>query len=121
MMHMRTAVLEASRQGLTLAEVAIKFAGARSHLEVVGTASDVADVMHHWLISDCCDGFNMMPPLAPEMLERFVDEVVPELQRRGIYRTAYEGATLRAHLGLPIPENRYAAARRLTRHAASST
>jgi hypothetical protein len=61
-----------------------------------------------------------MPPLAPQMLDLFVDEVVPELQHRGIYRTTYQGITLREHLGLPRPVNRYAAARHRDSPAARS-
>jgi alkanesulfonate monooxygenase len=66
--------------------------------------------MEHWVATDACDGFNVLPPYFNGGLEDFVDLVVPELQRRGIYRTAYEGKTLRENLGLPRPVSRYAAA-----------
>jgi len=72
--------------------------------------SKVADVMEHWVATDACDGFNVLPPYFNGGLADFVDLVVPELQRRGIYRTAYEGKTLRENLGLPRPVSRYAAA-----------
>ena len=60
-----------------------------------------------WLVSRGSDGFNIMFPYLPEGLDDFVDRVVPELQRRGIFRREYEGKTLRENLGLPRPENRY--------------
>ena len=79
-------------------------------LSIVGTPADVADFMEHWVATDACDGFNVMPPYFNDGLIDFVDLVVPELQRRGIYRTAYEGTTLRQNLGLPVPASRYASA-----------
>ena len=57
---------------------------------------------------DGCDGFNIMPPFLPGGLDDFVELVIPELQRRGLFRTEYEGRTLREHLGLPRPPSRYA-------------
>jgi alkanesulfonate monooxygenase len=76
---------------------------------VIGTPAEVADVMENWFTTGACDGFNVLPPYFNGGLEDFVDLVVPELQRRGIYRTAYEGKTLRENLGLPRPVSRYAA------------
>jgi len=67
----------------------------------------IADEMQHWLETDACDGFNVMFPTVPAGLHEFVDHVVPELQRRGIFRRAYEGKTLRDHLGLARPANRF--------------
>ena len=63
--------------------------------------------MEEWLVSEASDGFNIMFPYLPEGLDDFVNRVVPELQRRGIFRRDYEGATLREHLGLPRPKNRF--------------
>ena len=63
--------------------------------------------MEQWLLDDGCDGFNIMFPYVPEGLEDFVDKVVPELQRRGLFRREYEGKTLRENLGLPRPENQF--------------
>jgi alkanesulfonate monooxygenase len=63
--------------------------------------------MQEWLVSEASDGFNVMFPYLPAGLDDFVDRVVPELQRRGIFRREYEGKTLRENLGLPRPENRY--------------
>jgi len=65
--------------------------------------------MQEWFENGACDGFNLIPPMFPGEFDAFVDMVVPELQRRGIYRTAYEGGTLRDRLGLPVPESRYPA------------
>lgn len=75
---------------------------------LVGTAADIVDVMQDWFAGGACDGFNITPTHLPAGCEDFVDLVVPELQRRGLMRTAYEGRTLRENLGLkPVP-NRYA-------------
>ena len=63
--------------------------------------------MEEWLFTDACDGFNVMFPYVPGGLDDFVDKVVPELQRRGLFRREYQGATLRENLGLPRPENRF--------------
>jgi alkanesulfonate monooxygenase SsuD/methylene tetrahydromethanopterin reductase-like flavin-dependent oxidoreductase (luciferase family) len=93
-----------------LRELYQRFASSRGHSSVIGTPSEVADFMEHWVATDACDGFNVLPPYFNGGLEDFVDLVVPELQRRGIYRTAYEGKTLRENLGLPRPVSRYAAA-----------
>ena len=71
----------------------------------------IADQMEEWLVSEASDGFNIMFPYLPAGLDDFVDRVVPELQRRGLFRREYEGATLRENLGLPRPENRFFSAR----------
>ena len=60
-------------------------------------------MMEEWVTGAACDGFNIMPPIFPSGLQDFVDLVVPELQRRRLYRTAYAGTTLRENLGLPRP------------------
>jgi hypothetical protein len=71
----------------------------------------IADQMEEWLSSGACDGFNIIFPWVPGGLDDFVDCVVPELQRRGLFRREYEGRTLRENLGLPRPENRFFAKR----------
>ena len=68
-------------------------------------ANRIADAMEQWLFEEGCDRFNIMFPYVPEGLDDFVDKVVPELQRRGLFRREYEGKTLRDNLGLPRPEN----------------
>jgi alkanesulfonate monooxygenase SsuD/methylene tetrahydromethanopterin reductase-like flavin-dependent oxidoreductase (luciferase family) len=74
---------------------------------MVGTPAQIADRMEEWLETRACDGFNVMFPFVPEGLDDVVDRLVPELQRRGLFRTAYSGTTLRDHLGLKRPANRY--------------
>jgi hypothetical protein len=81
--------------------------GGFGGLEMVGTAVEIADMMQLWLETDASDGFNIMFPTVPSGLDDFVALVIPELQRRGLFRRAYEGASLRAHLGLPRPENQF--------------
>jgi N-acetyl-S-(2-succino)cysteine monooxygenase len=101
-------LLEAARRdNLTLWELCLLNAGPRGHLLTVGTPSQIADVMEHWFTNGACDGFNVMPAWLPGSLTGFVDMVIPELQRRGLFRTEYEGKTLRENLGLPTPVNRF--------------
>ena len=78
----------------------------------MGTAADIADSLEHWHTSGAADGFNILSLTYPDGLADVVDHVVPELQRRGLFRKEYEGKTLRENLGLDRPENRYAKARR---------
>jgi len=99
----------AKRENWTLRQLYEHFAATRGHMVLIGTPSMVADTMQEWFESDACDGFNVLPSMFPDELESFVDLVVPELQRRGLYRKRYEGKTLRDRLGLPTPESRYAA------------
>jgi len=96
----------AARDKLTVRQLAQRV-GAFSGLAFVGPPKLIADQMEEWLMSRGCDGFNIMFPYLPEGLNDFVDRVVPELQRRGIFRTEYEGKTLRENLGLPRPKNRF--------------
>ena len=63
--------------------------------------------MEQWRTADAADGFTVMFPFLPAGLDAFVDQVVPELQRRGLFRHDYEGSTLRDHFGLPRPTNRF--------------
>jgi alkanesulfonate monooxygenase len=84
-----------------------QIAGGYGGLAMVGTPRTIADQMEEWLYSDACDGFNIMFPFVPGGLDEFVDRVVPELQRRSLFRREYEGRTLRENLGLPRPENRF--------------
>ena len=75
----------------------------------IGTPTDIADAMQEWFENGACDGFNITPTHLPGGCEDFVELVVPELQRRGLFRTEYEGKTLRENLGLKRPVSRYAA------------
>ena len=68
-----------------------------------GTPQTIADELERWFVEKAADGFNLLPPHVPGAINEFVDLVVPELQRRGLFRTEYEGATLRENLGVPFP------------------
>jgi len=81
--------------------------GGYGGLSFVGTPATIADQMEEWLMTHASDGFNIMFPFLPQGLDDFVDKVVPELQRRSIFRKDYEGRTLRENLGLPRPKNRF--------------
>ena len=82
-------------------------ASARGHFTLVGSAVEIADTLQDWFENEGADGFNILPPWLPTGLNDFVDLVIPELQRRGLFRTAYEGRTLRDNLGLPYPHTRW--------------
>ncbi|MEC5387495.1 LLM class flavin-dependent oxidoreductase [Uliginosibacterium sp. H3] len=97
----------AKREGFTVRQLYEYLAGARGHWVVVGTPQKIADEMQSWFENGAADGFNVMPPVLPESLNDFVELVVPELQRRGLFRTEYEGKTLRENLGLDRPVNQY--------------
>lgn len=94
------------RDGLTLRQICHMAAGARGHRIVVGTPQQVADELIAWFEGEAADGFNLMPSHFPEGLELFIDGVLPILRRRGLFREAYSGSTLREHLGLPRPAHR---------------
>jgi FMN-dependent oxidoreductase (nitrilotriacetate monooxygenase family) len=96
----------AKRENLTVRQLAQRL-GGYSGLTFVGTPQTIVDQMEHWFVGRGCDGFNVMFPFLPEGLDDFVEKVVPELQRRRLFRTEYEGATLRENLGLPRPKNRF--------------
>ncbi len=96
------------RQGMTLRQLWLRY--ERGHETFRGTPLQLADHMEEWFSAGACDGFMMTFSLMPGGLAFFVDHVVPILQKRGIYRTAYEGRTLRDHLGLKRPPNRHVAA-----------
>ena len=100
------AIKLAEREGLTVRQLAQRL-GGYSGLAFVGTAQTIADEMQEWLETEGSDGFNIMFPWLPGGLDAFADKVVPELQRRGIFRREYEGSTLRENLGLPRPANRF--------------
>ena len=99
----------ARREQLSIRQLARRFTFSLGHLVFVGTAPALADLMETWFRAGAADGFTMLSPYYPAPLEDFVAGVIPELQRRGLFRTAYEGTTLREHLGLPRPANALAA------------
>ena len=104
----------ARRENLTLRQLAKRAVASKHHFLLKGTATEIADVLEHWFVNKAADGFNLLPAYLPGSLDDFVDQVVPELQRRGLFRSEYEGRTLRENLGLPIPESSHALARQRT-------
>jgi alkanesulfonate monooxygenase len=94
------------REHLTVRQLAQRL-GSYAGLAFVGTPQTIADEMETWLHERGSDGFNVMFPYLPGGLDDFVDKVTPELQRRGLFRTEYEGETLRENLGLARPANRF--------------
>ncbi len=91
------------REKTTLRQLLAYLAGARGHFTTAGTPEQIADLIEDWFNDGAADGFNVMPPVLPAMLDVFVAEVIPLLQKRGLFRTAYEGETLRDHFGLVRP------------------
>jgi FMN-dependent oxidoreductase (nitrilotriacetate monooxygenase family) len=99
----------ARREKMTLRDLYNVTAAARGHWVVYGTPKRIADILEEWFIAGMADGFVVMPAYFPGAFDQFVDRVVPELQRRGLYRTEYSGPTLRDHLGLARPAGKRAA------------
>ncbi|WP_343671418.1 LLM class flavin-dependent oxidoreductase [Paraburkholderia heleia] len=97
----------ANRENLTIRQLYQKMAGARGQRTIIGTPVDIADEMEAWFRAEAVDGFLVQPAVLPGDLDEFAATVVPELQRRGLFRTKYEGATLRENLGLTRPANRF--------------
>lgn len=98
----------ARKDNLSIRQLYQKVAGARGHRIITGTASDIADQLELWFTQGAADGFNILPATLPQGLDEFVDQVIPELQRRGLFRTEYTGNTLREHLELARPRSQYA-------------
>ncbi|MFF9347270.1 LLM class flavin-dependent oxidoreductase [Streptomyces sp. NPDC014734] len=99
---------KARREGLTIRELYLSVAAGRGHRFLLGTPETIADELEDWFVNEAADGFNIMPDYLPDGLDAVVDLLVPELQRRGLMRTAYEGTTLRENLGLHRPAFRSA-------------
>ena len=95
------------REKPTLRQLLTRLAGARGHFTCTGTPEEIAAVMEDWFTEGAADGFNVMPPVLPAQLEVFIAEVIPLLRRRDLFRTTYEGETLRAHYGLAAPESQF--------------
>lgn len=93
----------ARREGLTIRQLYLRIAGARGHQQVVGTPVQIADQLQQWFEEGAADGFNIMAPWFPGGLDDFIELVLPELRRRGLFRSDYQGRTLREHLGLRKP------------------
>jgi alkanesulfonate monooxygenase SsuD/methylene tetrahydromethanopterin reductase-like flavin-dependent oxidoreductase (luciferase family) len=95
----------ARRENLTIRDLYLRIAGARGHYQVVGTPVQIADKMEEWFTTGAADGFNIMPPHLPVGLYDFIEHVLPELRRRGLFRSDYKGRTLRENLGLGVPHH----------------
>ena len=93
----------AQRDNLTIRQVIGRFSGARGHWVLVGTPEEVVDRLEEWFNAGAADGFNILPPTYPNDFDDIIRLVIPELQKRGLFRTEYEGNTLREHLGLKRP------------------
>lgn len=97
--------LDAAREkGLTIREL-YQTSGAGGHIQLAGTAAEIADLIEEWFTDYACDGFNIMPPYFSEGLTDIFDLLVPELQRRGLFHTEYKGTTLRDALSLDRPKH----------------
>jgi alkanesulfonate monooxygenase SsuD/methylene tetrahydromethanopterin reductase-like flavin-dependent oxidoreductase (luciferase family) len=96
----------AKEENLTVRQLAQRYGGFAG-LAFVGTPQSIADEMAVWLHEEACDGFTVCLPYVPEGLDDVTQRLVPELQRRGLFREDYTGNTLREHLGLPRPENQF--------------
>jgi len=105
----RARVLDwAAKEKLSVRQIADRIAAERTSRSLVGTPEQIADGLQDWFDNGASDGFIVAPAFLPGGLDRFVDEVVPVLQKRGLFRTEYEGTTLRENLGLPRPANHFA-------------
>ena len=96
-------IIAMGKRGMTIREIGRVLAMSQAHRVLYGTPKQLADDMQAWLEAGACDGFNLLFPHYPKPLEEWVTMVIPELQRRGIFRTEYEGKTFRENLGVPIP------------------
>ncbi|UZS72485.1 LLM class flavin-dependent oxidoreductase [Pseudomonas syringae] len=97
----------ADQENLTLAQLGRRIAGGRGHYSLIGTPEQIADELQRWFEQGAADGFNVLVPHLPGGLEDVARLLVPELQRRGLFRTEYEGTTLRENLGLQRPAYRF--------------
>jgi alkanesulfonate monooxygenase SsuD/methylene tetrahydromethanopterin reductase-like flavin-dependent oxidoreductase (luciferase family) len=102
-----TIVEMAKRDKLTVRQTYERILPSMGHVTMKGSVSQVCDEIEDWYTSKACDGFNINMPVMPRSLNDFVELVIPELQRRGLFRKAYEGKTLRERMGLPVPVNPY--------------
>jgi alkanesulfonate monooxygenase SsuD/methylene tetrahydromethanopterin reductase-like flavin-dependent oxidoreductase (luciferase family) len=98
----------ARRDNLTIRQLYTHIAAGFGTRIAVGTAADIVDEMEEWVCQGAADGFNICPPVLPVSLDEFSELVIPELRRRQMFRSEYEGRTLRENLGVPVPRNRYA-------------
>ncbi|HTE82784.1 MAG TPA: nitrilotriacetate monooxygenase, partial [Reyranella sp.] len=101
-------IIAMGKRGMTIRDIGRVLAMSQTHRVLWGTPQSIADDLHEWLEAGACDGFNLLFAHYPKPLEEWVTMVIPELQRRGLFRTEYESTTFRGNLGVPIPHNRFA-------------
>jgi FMN-dependent oxidoreductase (nitrilotriacetate monooxygenase family) len=101
-------IIAMGKRGMTIRDIGRVLAMSQTHRVLWGTPQSIADDLHEWLEAGACDGFNLLFAHYPKPLEEWVTMVIPELQRRGLFRTEYESKTFRGNLGVPIPQNRFA-------------
>ncbi|WP_158742947.1 LLM class flavin-dependent oxidoreductase [Acidisphaera sp. L21] len=97
----------ARRENLTIRQTYQRVVPGFGSPVIKGNPAQVADALEDWYAGKACDGFMISNPIMPVALRNVVDLVVPELQRRGLFRKEYDGPTLRDHMGLPKPDNAY--------------
>jgi FMN-dependent oxidoreductase (nitrilotriacetate monooxygenase family) len=95
-------VATARKEGLTLRQVLVRASVSNAHFAVKGTPAQVVDQMEHWFKNGACDGFNILSAVMPLSTDDIIELILPELRRRGLFRTEYEGRTLRENLGIPV-------------------
>jgi N-acetyl-S-(2-succino)cysteine monooxygenase len=105
--HYDSLVAKARKENLTIRQLGAWCAGARGKNAIHGGYKRIADYMEEWFVKGACDGFCVLPPYIPGAHDDFCNLVIPELQRRGLFRTEYEGTTFRENMGLPRPDSRY--------------
>lgn len=97
----------AQRENLTVRQILSRLGGGRGHFTFVGTPDQAVDTIVAWFEGGAADGFNIMAPALPSGLETFIDQVLPILRHKGLFREDYQGTTLREHYGLPLPVNQF--------------
>jgi len=97
----------AKRENLTIKDLYLRLAGARGKRTIKGSVKQVADEMEEWFVEGACDGFITQPAYLPGSMDDFIELVIPELQRRGLFHKDYRGVTLRDNLGFRRPESRW--------------
>ena len=97
------------RDGLTMRQMAMRAAAAKHHWTLIGSVNEVADQLEEWFLNEAADGFNLLASDVPHAITDITQLLVPELQRRGLFRSEYAGSTLRDNLGLPRPDNQFSA------------
>ncbi len=93
------------KENISIKEISKKIAVSRGHLNIIGSYDQVTEIIFNWFTNHACDGFNIMPPILPESLEEFINNIIPRLQKIGIFKKQYSTGTLREKLNIPKPKN----------------